>query len=95
MPDVKITKKTTNPMMEREEVECIVNFEEGTPKAEEIKQLIAKTMIVSPDLLIVNKFIQNFGAKQAKVVACVYKTPEAKNRAVKEKKKAEKKPGSS
>lgn len=92
MVEVKITKKSNNHLMHRDEIECIVNFEGGTPKQDEVKGAIAKELAVSQDLLIVNQFKQNFGAKQASVVACVYKSAEGMKKAVKKKEKKEKKP---
>jgi ribosomal protein S24E len=77
--------------MHRDEVECIVNFEQGTPKQDEVKAAIAKALAATPDLVVVNRFAQNFGAKQAKVLVCVYKSHPAMKKSVKEKKKKEEK----
>ena len=82
--DAKIQKRTENPHLQREEVECIIDFEEGTPKKEDIKALVAKTLTVNPSLLIINRMIQQFGSKQTKVVACVYKNAESLKRVQKE-----------
>lgn len=89
MVEVKIGKKVSNPLMHRDEVECIVNFEEGTPKQDEIKAAVAKALAATQDLVVINKFVQNFGSKQAKVLVCVYKSHPAMKRVVKEKKKKE------
>lgn len=77
---LNIEKKFENVQLEREEIECVVDFEEGTPKKEEIKELIAKAMNTNKELVVINKMLQQFGMKQAKVVACVYKNPEAKRK---------------
>ena len=93
MVEVRINKKTNNPLMDRDEVECVVNFEQGTPKVDEIKAAIAKTLAASESMLVINKLIPRFGAKQAKVLVSVYKSQEAMKRSVKAKrKKVEKKP---
>ena len=93
MVEVRISKKTNNPLMDRDEVECMVNFEQGTPKTDEIKAAIAKTLAVSESMLVINRLVPRFGAKQAKVLVSVYKTSAAMKRSVKaKKKKVEKKP---
>jgi ribosomal protein S24E len=93
MVDVKINKKTINSLMDRDEIECMVNFEQGTPKIDEIKAAIAKALAAPESMLVINRLIPRFGAKQAKVLASVYKTSEAMKRSVKSKrKKVEKKP---
>jgi ribosomal protein S24E len=94
MVEVKINKKTANSLMDRDEVECVVNFEQGTPKADEVKAAIAKALAAPESMLVINRMVPRFGAKQAKVLASVYKTSEAMKRSVKAKKKKveEKKP---
>jgi ribosomal protein S24E len=93
MVEVRINKKTNNPLMDRDEVECTVNFEQGTPKADEIKAAIAKTLAAPESMLVINRLVPRFGAKQANVLVSVYKTSEAMKRSVKSKrKKVEKKP---
>jgi len=93
MVEVKISKKTINTLMDRDEVECVVNFEQGTPKVDEIKAAIAKALAASESMLVINKLVPRFGAKQAKVLVSVYKSKEAMRRSVKAKrKKVEKKP---
>jgi len=89
--EVKVGKKTHNPLMQRDEVECFVNFDSGTPKQDEIKAAVAKALAATQDLVVIKKFAQNFGAKQAKVLICVYKSSEAMKKTVKEKKKKEEK----
>jgi len=80
MTELKIEKRFENIHMEREEIECIVDFKEGTPKREEIIELIAKTMTTNKELVVINKMLQQFGMKQARVIACVYKSPDAMKR---------------
>lgn len=94
MVEVKINKKTINTLMDRDEVECVVNFEQGTPKVDEIKAAIAKALAASESMLVINRLVPRFGAKQAKVLVSVYKSQEAMKKSVKAKKakKAEKKP---
>jgi len=93
MVEVRINKKTINPLMDRDEVECVVNFEQGTPKIEEIKAAIAKALAAPESMLVINRLVPRFGAKQANVLVSVYKTSEAMRRSVKAKrKKVEKKP---
>ncbi len=82
--EIKVGKKTENPHLKREIVECIINFEEGTPNKEEIKALVAKTLVANPELVVINKMLQQFGSKQTKVVACVYKNPESMKKVHKE-----------
>ena len=93
MVEVRINKKTMNPLMDRDEVECTVNFEQGTPKVDEIKAAIAKALAAPESMLVINRLVPRFGAKQANVLVSVYKTSEAMKRSVKAKrKKVEKKP---
>ncbi|VVB73462.1 30S ribosomal protein S24e [uncultured archaeon] len=93
MVEVKINKKTSNPLMDRDEVECVVNFEQGTPKVAEIKAAVAKALAASDSMLVINRLVPRFGAKQAKVFVSVYASQEAMKKSVKAKKqKVEKKP---
>ena len=93
MVEVKINKKTINSLMDRDEVECTVNFEQGTPKTDEIKAAIAKALAAPESMLVINRLVPRFGVKQANVFVSVYKTSESMKRSVKtKKKKVEKKP---
>lgn len=101
--EINIEKKFENAQMERNEVECLVNFKEGTPKKGEIIELIAKALTVNKELVVINQMLQQFGMKQVRVVACVYKNKDAMKRVLrlkdepkpvekKEEKPAEEKP---
>ena len=82
--EVNIQKRTNNPHLKRETVECMINFEEGTPNSEEIKSLVAKALVANPELVVINRLLQQFGSKQARVIACVYKDSESMKKVHKE-----------
>lgn len=75
--DVEIKKKVENPLLKRDEIECIIDFEEGTPNKEQIKEIVARALSVNSDLVVINKLLQQFGLKRVKVVVNAYKTKEA------------------
>lgn len=91
MVDVKVINQKENPFLKRKEVECIVNFEAGTPKSDEIKQAIAKALAAHPDLVYINRFMVNAGAKQGKAEVFVYDSKDILEKAHKKKEKKEKK----
>ncbi|MCS7109467.1 MAG: hypothetical protein NZ903_01575 [Candidatus Micrarchaeota archaeon] len=91
MVDAKVISRKRNPLLKREEAECILNFESGTPKSDEIKQAVAKALTANPDLIYINKFNVKAGAKQGEVEAFVYETKEMMDKLHKKKEKKEKK----
>ncbi len=91
MIEVKVLSKKDNPFLKRKEVECIINFDSGTPKKEEMHQAIAKALTAHPELVHISKFIVRAGAKQGKAEVFVYDSKEEKEKATKKKEKKEKK----
>jgi len=89
--DVNVVSKKDNPLLKRMEAECIVNFEQGTPKKEEMKQEIAKALAANPELVYIYKFIVRAGAKQGKAEVYVFETKEQVEKMNKKKEKKEKK----
>lgn len=84
--EIKVQKRTDNLPLKREEVECVINFDEGTPNKEAIKEIVAKALTANMNLVVINQILQQFGSKEVNVIACVYKNPDAMKRMHKEKK---------
>ena len=78
--------KTKNEFLKRQEIEYLANFDEGTPKTNEIQQEISKTLMVKKELVVISQVTPRFGSKQIKVRAHIYDTKEAMGVEVKEKK---------
>ena len=91
MVEIKVLNKKRNNLLEREEAECLVNFEQGTPKKDELRTAIAKSLTATPDLTYINRFVVRAGAKQGKASVYVYDSKESMGRFVKESPKKEKK----
>ncbi|MEM4133943.1 MAG: hypothetical protein QXO35_01390 [Candidatus Micrarchaeia archaeon] len=91
MVEVKILDKKDNPILKRKEAECLINFEAGTPKKEEIQQAIAKALTANPELVYINKFVVRAGAKQGKAEVFVYESKDMLDKMHKKKEKKEKK----
>ena len=91
MVEVKVLNKKKNGLLGRDEAECIVNFEQGTPKKDELLKAIATALTASPDLTYINRFQVKAGAKQGTASVYVYDSKEAMGKLVKEKPKEEKK----
>jgi len=89
--EVKITNNKENPILRRKEVECVINFEQGTPKREEILQAIAKALTANPELVYISKFVVKAGAKQGKAEVFLFETKEQVEKMNKKKEKKEKK----
>jgi small subunit ribosomal protein S24e len=89
--EVHVINKKDNPILKRKEAECIINFEQGTPKKEEMKQEIAKALTANPELVYIYKFIVRAGAKQGKAEVYVFETKEQVEKMNKKKEKKEKK----
>ncbi|MEM3408410.1 MAG: 30S ribosomal protein S24e [Candidatus Micrarchaeia archaeon] len=91
MVEVKILEKKDNPILKRKEVKCLVDFEAGTPKKEEIQQAIAKALTAHPELVYINEFIVRAGAKQGKAEVFLYDSKDILEKMHKKKEKKEKK----
>lgn len=89
--DIKILNQKNNPFLKRKEAECLVNFEQGTPKNEEIKHEIAKALTAHPEVVVINKFVVRAGAKQGKAEVFVYDSKDALEKSIKKKVKKEEK----
>ena len=90
--DILVQNKIRNDILNREEIEVLVNHEGGTPKSEEIKKELSQTLMMKKELIIMNQITPRFGAKQLKVKIHVYDSEDAmKIEAKKEKKTEEKK----
>lgn len=89
--EVHIKQRKDNPVLQREDFECLINFEGPTPNKEAVKELVGKALAANVDLITVNRMLQQFGLQQVVVYGCVYKSKEAmpKPKEKKEEKKAQ------
>ena len=91
--EAHVKQKKDNPTLQREDFECIVNFQGPTPNKESVRSLVAKTLAANVDLLTINRMLQQFGLQQVVVYGSVYRTKKAMPKP--KEKKEEKKPGAS
>jgi len=91
MVEVKVLGKKKNNLLEREEADCLVNFEQGTPKRDELQKAIATALTANPEIVYIKKFVVRAGAKQGKANVYVYDSKSSMAKFVKEKPKEQKK----
>ena len=90
--EINVQNKVRNDILNREEIEALVDHEGGTPKREEIQKELSQILMMKKELIILNQITPRFGAKQLKVKIHVYDSEDAmKIEMKKEKKKKEKK----
>lgn len=77
---VEIISKNDNKLLERQEIRAIVGFSAQTPNRKEIRAGIAGKIAANPDNVILREATNEFGAKQIKVLAHAYATPETLKR---------------
>ncbi len=85
MVEVKVLNKKKNSLLGRDEAECIVNFEQGTPKRNELQEAIAKALTATPELTYIDRFVVKAGAKQGKASVYIYDSKKSMGKLVKEK----------
>ncbi len=69
-------KEIEMPLLERKRVTFKLVFEGATPKADDVKKLVASKMKVEEGAVAVRHIFQKFGEHQAKVIAHLYKSAE-------------------
>ncbi len=77
--ELKNIKETKNMVFERKEVEAVVSAE-SSPSNKEVAELLSKKMNVSEDSVKIKGIYGQFGSKEFKVLANVYKSKEDKNK---------------
>jgi ribosomal protein S24E len=89
--EIHIKQRKDNPTLQREDFECLVNFQGPTPNKTAVKELVARALAANIDLLTINRMLQQFGLQQVMVYGSVFKTKEAmpKPKVKKEEKKAQ------
>jgi ribosomal protein S24E len=75
--EVHVKERRDNATLQREDFECIVNFQGPTPNTETVKELIGKALSANIDLITINRMLQSFGLQQITVYGCVYKNKNA------------------
>jgi ribosomal protein S24E len=74
--DVDIKKQVEAPLLGRQRVTGVVNFEGATPSILKLKEVLATKLKVNKDLVAIRHVYQKFGFAQVKVIAHVYKKRE-------------------
>ena len=95
---MQILDQKEEKLLQRKKVLFKVDFEKVTPKKDDLKKQISEKLKVDPELVVIEKADQGFGARTAEVHALVYsdksfmKKVEVRNKKIKtELKKEEKK----
>lgn len=69
---LEIKEKKDIPLLSRERVQAIVEFDKETPSREMIRNEIAKLSKVKAEQVIIKHVYMKFGKKEAKVIAHIY-----------------------
>ncbi|MDD5178442.1 MAG: hypothetical protein PHT54_04155 [Candidatus Nanoarchaeia archaeon] len=72
----ELLKEKEMPLLLRKRLNYEIEFENSTPKNDEVKKQIAKAANVSEDLVSIRHIYQKYGETKAKVIANIYKNPE-------------------
>ncbi len=62
--EIKIKSETENSALSRKEIECYITSAGSTPSIKEVTTEVSKKMNMDPDLLVVVKLEQPFGARR-------------------------------
>jgi small subunit ribosomal protein S24e len=73
--EMKIITDVKNPLLERREVEAVVEFDGPTPSKNEILVELSKKLKVKDTHVEIEKVWQRFGRQEAKIIAFVYDKP--------------------
>jgi ribosomal protein S24E len=85
--NAEILKQSEAPLLGRQRVSMMVDFEGGaTPSIEQFKDIVAVKMKVGKDLVAIRHIYQQYGFSKAKVIAHIYKKKEDLIKLEKEKK---------
>lgn len=71
--DIEIKGKKENKLIGRQELSCSVGFEKEIPSRKNVRDALCAALGVAPELLVVKSIKGKFGAKNAHIVAHVYK----------------------
>ncbi len=78
----EVVSKRENPLLERMEVEGKISGYDATPSHATVIDELAKALNADKTKIHVLKIGQSYGAKQARVIAEVYSSPEALHKIV-------------
>lgn len=84
--ELKNIKENKNLVFDRKEVEVIVSAA-SSPSNKEVAAFLSKKLNVSEDALKINGIYGQFGSKEFKILANVYKSKEDKNKVERKTKK--------
>lgn len=74
--DIKIQTQTENKLLERKEINAMINFTGTTPSKKDIRTHLAGKIGANPDFVALRKVASEFGIKRIVVIAHVYKDAE-------------------
>lgn len=83
---LKIEKQEYKPLVERTEIIATISSA-PTPKKTEVQEKLAELLKKEKELVIVKHVYQEFGKREAKIIAYVYDSPDALKKFEKIKKK--------
>ena len=85
---LRITEKKEEPLLSRTKIMVEIDFDNITPKKEELKSKIASSLNAAENLVVVRSVYTKFGKRNADAIAYCYKSEESlKNIGSKQKKK--------
>ncbi len=71
--DVEIISSKDNKLLDRKEINAIVQFEGATPARKELREAVSTKIGLNPDLTILNSVVNEFGVKKIRLLAHSYK----------------------
>ncbi|MHC1579553.1 MAG: 30S ribosomal protein S24e [Candidatus Alkanophagales archaeon] len=74
--EVEIIEERENPLLERKEVRFRIRHEGRTPSRKEVRELLVKELNTSPNLLVVESIRTEFGKREVRGYAKVYRSEE-------------------
>ncbi|MFG1520237.1 MAG: 30S ribosomal protein S24e [Thermoplasmataceae archaeon] len=78
MPELKVEKVSDNVLLKRKEITYTMHYAgESTPQRSKIKDIIAKNFSANPELVIVDRNIQETGKHEVKGYSKIYQNKES------------------
>lgn len=74
--EVEIIEVRENPLLERKEIKFRIRHEDRTPSRKEVRELLIKEFNTSPNLLVVESIKTEFGRREVRGYAKIYKSEE-------------------
>ena len=74
---LEIKEQKKNPLLNRTEIEGVIEFDDKTPSRIEVKAELAKKAKAKEDLVVISHIYTSFGARKARVIANVYDDAES------------------